>query len=351
MHILAIETSCDETALALVEASGSLDAPKFRTLKNLVHSQVDTHAEWGGVVPNLAKREHLKNLPILYKKFKDEEVDAIAVTVGPGLAPALWTGINFAIELGQKLNKPVIGANHLEAHLYSFLLPGENKASVELKLPAIGVLVSGGHTILVLFKSLIEFEKLGETRDDAVGEVFDKVARMLSLPYPGGPEIERLAKDGNPKAFDLPRPMMSEPGYEFSFSGLKTAVLYLLRDQGYYNSDGLKPTSESKKEIPLKLVQDLSASFQTVVIDVLVKKTMRATNEFGAMSVFLGGGVAANQALRQAFQRVCEQNGLQFVCPAIEFNTDNAAMIAVAGYISHFINKTYPLKANSNLTI
>ncbi|PIR87785.1 MAG: tRNA (adenosine(37)-N6)-threonylcarbamoyltransferase complex transferase subunit TsaD [Candidatus Harrisonbacteria bacterium CG10_big_fil_rev_8_21_14_0_10_45_28] len=368
MRILAIETSCDETSIALVEAhldcaparqaTGDLNAPKFQVLKNIVHSQIEIHKEWGGVVPNLAKREHLKNLPILFKEIGTEEFDLIAVTVGPGLEPALWTGVTFAVELGQKLNKPVIGANHLEAHLYSFLLtstpptviPGLTRDPI-LDFPAIGLLVSGGHTILALFNSLTEFEKLGETRDDAVGEVFDKVARMLNRPYPGGPEIEAFAKDGDPKAFDLPRPMINEFGYEFSFSGLKTSVLYLLRDQGYYNADGLKPTSESKKDIPLKLVQDLSASFQSAVIDVLVKKTMRATNEFGAMSVFLGGGVAANQALRQALKEACERNGLQFVCPSMEFNTDNAAMIAVAGYISHLTGRSYPLIADSNLSL
>lgn len=351
MKILAIETSCDETSIALVEATGDLNEPKFKVLKNIVHSQIEIHKEWGGVVPNLAKREHLKNLPILFKEIGTEDFDLIAVTVGPGLEPALWTGVTFAVELAQRFNKPIIGVNHLEAHLYSFLLPEKDKTPVELKFPAIGVLVSGGHTILASFTSLTEFEKLGETRDDAVGEVFDKVARMLNLSYPGGPEIERLAKDGDPKAFDLPRPMINESGYEFSFSGLKTSVLYLLRDQGYYNADGLKPTSESKKDIPLKLVQDLSASFQSAVIDVLVKKAMRATNEFGAMSVFLGGGVAANQALRQALKEACERNGLQFVCPSMEFNTDNAAMIAVAGYISHLTGHSHPLIANSNLSL
>ncbi len=286
MLILGIETSCDDTSLALVEARGGIRNPRFRVLKNLVSSQTKIHAPFGGVVPNLAKREHLINLPILWKRMwqgmSNMEYgiskkagphilrstfyippDMIAVTVGPGLEPALWTGIEFAQSLTAELRrqnadpvkplrdhgastrgkKPLlVGANHLEGHLYSFLLP---KKTVKTKFqipnskflfPAISLLVSGGHTILLLVKDLAHWKKLGETRDDAVGEAFDKVARLLELPYPGGPEIEKLAlrqaQGKHPQGtIKFPRPMLNQKNYDFSFSGLKTAVFYFLREQ------------------------------------------------------------------------------------------------------------------------
>ncbi|TSC71027.1 MAG: O-sialoglycoprotein endopeptidase, partial [Parcubacteria group bacterium Gr01-1014_70] len=244
MRILGIETSCDETSLAVVEASGGLRASKFRVIKNLVASQIKIHRPFGGVVPNLAKREHLKNLPLLWKRIMNNElrirggkkslnskfsilssIDLIAVTVGPGLEPALWTGIIFAKELWQKMKhetrsvKPIVGANHLEGHLYSFLLENSfefRASSFNNMFPAVTLLVSGGHTILLKMDSLTKWKKLGETRDDAAGEAFDKVARMLNLPYPGGPEIERLAKSSKLKAqsyIPFPRPMMHDKSY------------------------------------------------------------------------------------------------------------------------------------------
>ena len=237
MKILAIETSCDETAMAIVEAKNGLKNPNFKIVHNLVSSQVKIHRPFGGVVPNLAKREHLKNLPVLLKrtmKHEDRNLDLIAVTVGPGLEPALYTGVNFAKDLAKKWKKPIIGINHLEGHLYSFLLEQKTKSyklqvtSYKNMFPAVALIVSGGHTMLLLMKDLVHWRKLGETRDDAVGEAFDKVAKILGLPYPGGPELEKLAKKGNPTAINFPRPMLNQKNYDFSFSGLKTAVLYYL---------------------------------------------------------------------------------------------------------------------------
>jgi len=236
MIILGIETSCDETAVSIVEANGDLENLDFKVLGSVINSQTQIHNEYGGIVPNLAKREHQKNLPIVLSQalkeasFGDElkGVDLIAVTVGPGLEPALWTGINFAEDLSKKLNIPIIPANHLEGHIASVLF---NKNKIEF--PAIALLISGGHTELALLKSWKEKEKLGETQDDAVGEAFDKVARILGLPYPGGPEISRLAEEAREKNIksekEFPRPMIHSKDFNFSFSGLKTAVLYYVK--------------------------------------------------------------------------------------------------------------------------
>ncbi|MBI2623573.1 MAG: tRNA (adenosine(37)-N6)-threonylcarbamoyltransferase complex transferase subunit TsaD [Candidatus Liptonbacteria bacterium] len=367
MLILGIETSCDDTSLALVSVEhgnhpelveGSL--PRFRVLKNLVSSQIKTHAPFGGVVPNLAKREHTKNLPILLRKIlgisnfqfpiskrtqksksKIPKIDMIAVTVGPGLEPALWTGIEFAKALAKDLKKPLVGANHLEGHLYSFLLPPQKKTEITnyqlpiTKLfPAIQLLVSGGHTILVHMKNLREWKKLGETRDDAVGEAFDKVARLLELPYPGGPEIERLARKGNPDAVAFPRPMATQKNYDFSFSGLKTSVLYYLRDS-------CRPPHRSSPHMrggKGGVLADTAASFQQAALDVLVQKTIRAAREYSAKSVILSGGVAANKALRATLRREAKKIGGTFIAPEAEYRTDNAAMIAAAGYMA-FLHK------------
>ena len=289
MNILAIETSCDETGIALLTITpGAL--PKAIVRENLVATQIKLHRQFGGVVPNLAKREHLKNLPILFvrlqKKLRAANIpftfDMITVTVGPGLEPALWTGITFAQALAKEYKKPLVGANHLEGHLYSFLLPPTQRKTAHLKgrhiaqlkiktksatpkiqFPAIGLIVSGGHTILLKLDSLTKWKRLGETRDDAAGEAFDKAARMLDLPYPGGPEIEKLAKLGDPHAVEFPRPMLHEKNYEFSFSGLKTSVLYYLRD----HPELLKGSRDAKGKA------DIAASFQAAALDVLVAKT------------------------------------------------------------------------------
>ncbi|TSC83200.1 MAG: tRNA N6-adenosine threonylcarbamoyltransferase [Parcubacteria group bacterium Gr01-1014_19] len=329
MRILAIETSCDETGLAIVEAKGGLKNPRFKVLKNIVSSQIAIHRPFGGVVPNLAKREHIKNLPKLWNELKKQKpkFDLIGVTVGPGLEPALWAGIEFAKKLSEETGKTLLGGNHMEAHLYSNWLTGKKFPG----FPAIGLVVSGGHTILLKMNSLAKWKKLGETRDDAAGEAFDKVARLLELPYPGGPEVEKLAKRGNPKAVEFPRPMLKDKNYEFSFSGLKTSVLYFHRDN------------------PKVSREDLCASFQQSVIDVLVGKTIRAAREFGAQSILLSGGVAANKTLRGALADAAKKERMEFFVPPFEYNTDNAAMIASAVYLAQLRKKKYPLRANSNL--
>lgn len=367
MRILAVETSCDESAIALVESSGlsagsgQAALPKFKVLKEAVASQVKIHRPFGGVVPNLAKREHLKNLPLLFQQIfgtprnVKRDVDLVAVTVGPGLEPALWAGIAFAQELARQHKKPLIGVNHLEGHLYSFLLP--NKAAnpkskilnskrlglrnLSLEFPAVSLLVSGGHTILLFVQGLTARKKLGETRDDAAGEAFDKVARMLHLPYPGGPELERLAQNSKLKAksyIPFPRPMLHDKSYDFSFSGLKTSVLYYLRDHPL--------TAKS-----YKLKADVAASFQKAAIDVLVAKTTRAAKEFKARSVMLSGGVAANKLLRKELRSAAKKNGLNFLVADQKYNTDNAVMIAAAAYMSRLRKKKLPLKANGALNI
>lgn len=333
------------------------------------------HQEWGGVVPNIAKREHIANLPKLLKKlgtqyhsstiWRDYDIDAVAVTVGPGLEPALWAGITFAQELAKKLKKPLLGANHMEGHMYSILLDAEsNKSQVtshKVEFPAIGLVVSGGHTILVKMDSFSKWKNLGETRDDAAGEAFDKVARMLKLPYPGGPEISKLALKGDPKAIDFPRPMLNPSAgslrhssgragqagrgahnYEFSFSGIKTSVLYYLRDHKLLSEFSERRMAQGA---------DIAASFQQAVIDVLVKKTMRAAREFGARTVFVCGGVAANKELRKQLSIECEKWELLFAAPANEYNTDNAAMIAAAAYLAKLRKKTYKFEADSTMTL
>lgn len=342
---LGVETSCDETALALVEANGGLRAPKFKVLKHIVASQIKIHRPFGGVVPNLAKREHLKNLPILYRKIFGVEkkeialwkkIDAVAATVGPGLEPALWAGIEFAKTLRQARGKQLIGANHLEGHLYSFLLPQKGQLyikNVERVFPAIALIVSGGHTIILYVESLKGWERLGETRDDAVGEAFDKVARLLGLPYPGGPELEKMARKGNPEAISFPRPMADSKDYDFSFSGLKTSVLYYLRDN------------------PKARKIDVAASFQKAAIDVLVAKTIRATREFRTKSVILSGGVAANKLLRKKLGERTRKEKVLFLVSDAKYNTDNAVMIAVAGYFAVLRKKKYKLSAQGNLNI
>jgi N6-L-threonylcarbamoyladenine synthase len=365
MKILGIETSCDETGIALIEGSGGLKSPRFKVLKNLVASQIKIHRPFGGVVPNLAKREHQKNLPILFSRLSKtrewhdrsiNELDIIAVTVGPGLEPALWSGITFAKELGEKLKVPVVGANHLEGHLYSFLLPTKSLSSKfyvlspRKVLPAIALIVSGGHTILLRVKDLKTWKKLGETRDDAVGEAFDKVARLLGLPYPGGPELEKLAAKGNPDAINFPRPMMHDKSYDFSLSGLKTSVLYHLRDRETISSKGINILGRSSKSVN-NMKADVAASFQRAAIDVLVYKTLKAVEEYGAKSILLSGGVAANKFLRKELKKSAEELGVRFLVADPEYNTDNAVMIAAAGYLAHLRGKKYKLVAKGDMNI
>jgi N6-L-threonylcarbamoyladenine synthase len=355
MIILSIETSCDETAVSIVEAEGDLKSFNFKLLGSAINSQVKIHEEYGGVVPNLAKREHEKNLPIVLEEaFKKanlknglKAIDLIVVTVGPGLEPALWTGITFAQELGKKLDIPVVGANHMEGHIASVLFNKtdelkKGKAQVEsnIKFPVLALLISGGHTELVLLKSWLEKEKIGETLDDAVGEAFDKVARMLGLPYPGGPEISRLAEEARIKNIHLevrfPRPMLHSKDFNFSFSGLKTAVLYYLKD---------------KKEINKLAV---AREFEDAVIETLISKTKASMDKYSPKTLIIGGGVISNKALRENFLKLKEiYPEIEILIPEKPLTTDNATMIAAAGYIEYLRNgkPSNVLRAQGNLNI
>lgn len=320
-RILAIETSCDETACAIIENGRAL-------LASVVASQMELHARFGGVYPEVASRQHVLSIvPVVEQALAQanltlSDVDAIAVTRGPGLAGSLVVGMNMAKGLALGLNLPIVGVNHLEGHIYSAwvydgsVLRGDAGESVpqEPQFPLMALLVSGGHTELNLMSGHLTYKRLGSTLDDAAGEAFDKVARLLSLPYPGGPSIQRAAERGDPARFKFPRARLDSP-YDFSFSGLKTAVLYMVND--------LKKKS---KYLP---VEDLAASFQAAVVETLFEKTMQAAREFGAREILVAGGVSANRALRAAFER---QTEFKVHIPALSLCTDNAAMIAAAGY-------------------
>src|SRR3989344_4823660 len=290
MKILAIETSCDETGIALVEGKKTENGFVFTTIKDALLSQAHLHAPYGGVYPNLAKREHEKNLPVLYEQFKNDEFDAVAVTHGPGLEPALWQGVEFAKRVSTERSVPLLPVNHMEAHLISSLVQhGELK---NIRLPVLALLISGGHTEFVLMKEWFTYEVVGRTLDDAVGECFDKVARLLGLPYPGGPEISRIALEARKKKLEaecrLPRPMIHSNNLNVSFSGLKTAALYALRD---------KQLTEDERAA-------FAAEFEDSVADVFVSKTQKALKETGAKTFVIGGGVAANHYIRKRLERL-----------------------------------------------
>jgi N6-L-threonylcarbamoyladenine synthase len=398
MKILAIETSCDETAMAVVEVKNEGKNTKFKVLANEISSQIEIHKEYGGVFPALAKREHIKNLPLVFEKvlkkskIKIEKIDAIALTTGPGLEPALWTGIVFAKELNQKYKIPIIPVNHMEGHMLS-VFPKKGNTFIVKKdkksFPILSLLVSGGHTELVLSKDWQKYKKIGQTRDDAAGEAFDKVARMLSLPYPGGPEISKLAKenrdierenvvsgsltqadepstsknfnrnllraDGNnisSKLFNitLPRPMIHSKDYDFSFSGLKTAVLYLIRDIG---------------ELTDKIKREISCEFENAVVETLVYKTIKAIKEYKIKTLIVGGGVSANTYLQEQIHKSIKNlnssnktsKKVEVHFPSKSLSGDNALMIAIAGYFQYKNNKfvkshkSLKLKANGNLSL
>lgn len=362
MKILGIETSCDETAAAVLEVSRG----KFNLLSNIVSSQIKTHAKYGGIVPELAARMQMEVImPVINEsleqaKTKLNNIDYIAVTQGPGLVTSLVVGVETAKTLSFVLNKPLIPVNHLIAHLLANHL--ENN---KISYPAVGLIVSGGHTMLVLIKNESNYKIIGETQDDAVGEAFDKVAKILDLGYPGGPIISKLAKNGNPNKFNLPRPMIQQQNFNFSFSGLKTAVLYLTQNKKPSTKGG--PASGWKNNI-----NSLCASFQQACIDVLISKTLRAIKQYKPKSFLLGGGVAANLELRKQIQEKIEKlttpnsplkrrrDKIKIFIPELKFTGDNAAMIAVAGYFSAYgrptagwqiKNKTFNLKADPNLRL
>jgi N6-L-threonylcarbamoyladenine synthase len=335
MIILGIETSCDETAISIIKTSqGSL-----KILENLVFSQIKTHAPFGGVVPKIAGREHLKKIiPLLNKtlkrsKIKLKDIGLIAVTKGPGLAPSLFIGMSAAKTLAYVWQKPIIGLNHVEAHIFSNWLTPISE-SYKLKVisykrifPAVALIVSGGHTQLILVKDLFKYKILGETLDDAAGECFDKTARVLGLGYPGGPAIAEQARQWKPKTnlkfnIKLPRPMIKSRNYDFSFSGLKTAVLY----------DFKKRSKKERKS--KKYLQEMAYEIQQAIIDVLISKTIRAAKEYKAKTIILGGGVAANKELRKQFRQKIEKEKLNYnlQIPSFELCTDNAAMTALLGF-------------------
>ncbi len=398
MKILAIETSCDETAIAILKAEGDEKAAQFTVLGNALLSQIDIHREYGGVFPALAKREHAKNLvPILEAALEEAEllhedtqaipeetrakiseilaresglaeaffefvgecepppIDAIAVTSGPGLEPALWVGINFAKALALLWEKPLVAVNHMEGHIFTALAAEKRLQDAEgtplhikdVSMPVLALLISGGHTELVVMKKWLEYELVGQTRDDAVGEAFDKVARMLSLPYPGGPEISRLAESlrsslgGFTAKYSLPRPMLNDATCDFSFSGLKTAVLYLLKKN--------PAMSEHEK-------QHLAHEFENAVTEVLWEKTSRALEKTRAKTLTLGGGVSANKHIRRTFTEKIknEYPDVTLRIPSAALTTDNAIMIALAGFY-RTLRGDFPgldaLSANGNRTL
>jgi len=390
MKILAIETSCDETAISILECEGDEKNTSFTILGNALLSQIDIHREFGGVFPAVAKREHAKNLvPVLAASLEEAEllhedlqvlpdairteigtlltrepelaealfafldetevpdIDAIAVTHGPGLEPALWVGVNLARALAMVWEKPLIGVNHMEGHLLSALTRSNEDGTFEIRdvsLPVLGLLISGGHTELVSMDDWLSYRLIGQTKDDAVGEAFDKVARMLTLPYPGGPEISKLAEAarerGNTTKPTLPRPMMRDDTCDFSFSGLKTAVLYMVKDRAL---------TDTEKE-------ELAHAFEDAVSDVLFAKASRAIEQTGAKTLVLGGGVSANTHIRRVFtdKIALEHPDVSLRIPEARFTTDNAIMIAIAGYYRalkmEFIDPD-EMRANGNLSL
>lgn len=384
MIILGIETSCDETAVSIVEAKGDLASLEFKLLGSSLHSQIDIHEKYGGVFPTLAKREHIKNLPPVYKTaiekagISDKDIELITVTIGPGLEPALWTGINFAKELGEKLGVKVAPANHMLGHIASVLFkPKENSSDKletphkKIEFPALALLISGGHTELVFLNSWTDREKIGETKDDAVGEAFDKVARMLGLPYPGGPKISSLADEAREKNLKLnhkfPRPMIHSGDFNFSFSGLKTAVLYYVRNLTS------PPTSSSKNigvavppllgnerglggevVIPEKTKLEIAREFEDAVIETIISKTKKAIESHNPKTLIVGGGVIANKEIRKNILEIKSiYPELEILIPEKMLATDNATMIAAAGYIDYLKKSLgdYELRADGNLDI
>ena len=321
MNILGIETSCDETAAAVV-AGGKV------VKSSVVASQAKLHEKYGGVVPEIASRAHIEKIyPVIKEAMEQanvahDDIDAVAIANQPGLTIALVVGVTAAKTLSFAWDKPLIAINHLHAHLQSAIMSEEN-----LELPAAALIVSGGHTSLYDYHSALEPDLLGSTIDDAAGEAFDKVASILKLPYPGGPSIEKASADGNPKAIDFPRSMLGPDSLDFSFSGIKTAVLYYCRGQNMKGTN--KVGSMSRQEIA-----DIATSFQAAVVDVLVKKTKRAAKKIGAKTILLGGGVAANSSLRAALQEMCDASAppLKLLVAPKQYCTDNAVMVASLGY-------------------
>lgn len=384
MKILSVETSCDETAISIIETN--IDMTNFKVLSDLVISQIEIHAEYGGVFPALAKREHAKNLtPLLAKSFTNDlpstikieltskpveeikeilerepetfemlidffennlvsKIDMIMVTYGPGLAPALWVGVNFARSLSVIFNCPILPVNHMEGHITSILLKDnymkEDKALFPISdfiFPMIALLISGGHTQIILVRGWGDYEILGETIDDAVGEVFDKVARMLGMKYPGGPKISVTAENGKPNEnIIFPRPMLHSKDYRFSFSGLKTSIRYKIRD--------LKKESPSG-ELNEQIIADIAREFEHAAAEVLTKKTMKAIHEYSATGLIIAGGVSANKFITNEFKKKTDDLNINLYLPEKHMCGDNSLMIATAGFMN-LRNKKEPIPQN-----
>src|SRR3989338_773257 len=396
MIILSIETSCDDTGISIMEVKGGINNASFKVLADISNSQIKIHIPYGGVYPMLDKKEHIKNLPILLEQALKQAhlnnvarqdlttkapIDLIAVTYGPGLEPALWAGITFAQELTKKWNVPVVPVNHMEGHILSVFGKNKGKFTIpKVKTPTLSLLVSGGHTQLVLSKKWMRYEIIGETLDDAVGEAFDKVARMLDLPYPGGPQISKLAEEGRERekenktfqgrnfsaekftqssgrrpveshqslfSFSLPRPMLHSKNLDFSFSGLKTAVLYLIKKIGLL---------DEKTKIKIAL------EFENAAIECLIYKTKKAIEKYKVKTLIVAGGVAANQHLRNEIKKIASRvkgqasNKIKLLFPPKELVGDNSLMIGIAGYLLYAkkkgkFGKASNIKASGNLRL
>ncbi len=325
VNILSIETSCDETAAAVLNCDLKSKNPNFSVVSSVVNSQIQQHSKFGGVVPEIAARAHLENITsVVDKALSDaslqlKDINYIAPTTGPGLIASLLVGTEFAKGLAVSTGISMVPTNHMEGHMYSALgrKIGDKLVNVdEIKYPIMALVVSGGHTMLVNIESEKKYKVIGNTIDDAAGEAFDKVARMLKLPYPGGPEISKLATKSAPTKITFPRPLLNKDNFDFSFSGLKTSVLYFLKDNKKFK----------KAEIAL--------AFEEAVSDVLTQKTLKAAKKFGAKTITLTGGVSANKRLRDSLRSSCEKNNLEFLVPPMELCTDNAAMIGIAAYMN-----------------
>ncbi len=329
-YILGIESSCDETSVSIVK-NGCED------ISTVVLSQMDTHSTYGGVVPEIASRMHVENITIVIEEclkkanMTMEQIDAIAVTYGPGLIGCLLVGVGAATTLSYIYNKPLIPVHHIAGHIYA------NNLVSKMEFPLIALVISGGHTDLIYMDKDYSFKKIGGTLDDAVGECYDKVARVLGVPYPGGPLVDKLANEGN-DTYTLPLPLDDET-YNFSFSGLKSAVINLVHNEEQRGNKIAK--------------QDLACSFQNRVVKILSKKTMRALEEYNVKNLIIAGGVSANKGIRDTFTELCKENGINLTIPHIKYCTDNAAMIATAGYYAYInnIKANIDLKATANTSL
>ena len=312
VYILGIESSCDETSVSIVRNGNE-------ELATVVLSQMNTHALYGGVVPEIASRMHVESITVVIEECLNkanmtmEDITAIAVTYGPGLIGCLLVGVEAAVALSYIYNKPLVPVHHIAGHIYA------NNLVSEMQFPLIALVVSGGHTELVYMKNNYEFEKIGGTLDDAVGECYDKVARVLDLPYPGGPLVDKMAHEGS-DTYDLPLPL-DDNTYNFSFSGMKSAVINLVHNE-------LQRGNEIRKE-------DLATSFQNRVVEILTKKAMKALKEYNVKNLIIAGGVSANKGIRDTFTEICKEEGINLTIPNIKYCTDNGAMIAAAGYFAY----------------